>query len=233
MEKRKLELDLQTAKKWFNGNVQELKDLALKTFPELDISEYIECTEDQEAYFKKGFVYKVLDCKNMHSAKVICNKNTGYEIGDILFVTLKDEEGCYYKNSTKEAYESQAKKQLPKTWEELEEISGFWVSSESKTHSFTCKTFIDTKNLFATKEQAEASIALAQLSQLREVYRDGWKPDWSGNGIKYCIIFEQKKIIINKNTFVHRFLSFQDKETAELFLENFRDLIETAKPLMS
>jgi len=29
------------------------------------------------------------------------------------------------------------------------------------------------------------------------------------------------------------FLSFQDKETAELFLENFRDLIEQAKPLMS
>ena len=31
----------------------------------------------------------------------------------------------------------------------------------------------------------------------------------------------------------NEFLSFQDKETAELFLENFRDLIEQAKPLMS
>lgn len=76
------------------------------------------------------------------------------------------------------------------------------------------------KDVFATKEQAEASVALAQLSQLREVYRNGWVPDWNDQEqIKHC--FESSL-----------FICFQDGETYDLFYNNFKDLIEKAKPLM-
>ena len=111
------------------------------------------------------------------------------------------------------------KKELPKSWEEF-------VGKEKGY-------FVDCL-IFATKEQAEASLALAKLSQLREVYRDGWKPDW-GNGSqkKHCIKFFQDKIDDDSYSLRSHFLSFQSEEVRDLFLENFRDLIEQAKPLMS
>jgi hypothetical protein len=125
-------------------------------------------------------------------------------------------------------------KPLPKTWEELDEIEGFYVSVGSRIDcsggGFTSK---DNKNIFTTKEQAEASLALAQLSQLREVYRNGWVPNWEDNKHKYCIYFERNLIHTTYFVGCMHFLSFQDEKTKNLFLENFRDLIETAKPLIS
>jgi hypothetical protein len=90
------------------------------------------------------------------------------------------------------------------------------------------------KNVFLTEEQAEASIALAQLSQLRDVYRNGWIPDYT-NGFKpkYIISFFSEEINKDMHGCCNNFLSFQDEKTRDLFLENFRDLIEKAKPLLS
>ena len=35
METRNLQLDFETAKKWFGGDISELIDLAVQTYPEL------------------------------------------------------------------------------------------------------------------------------------------------------------------------------------------------------
>ena len=157
-----IKIDKATAERWLQSEVQELKDLALQTYPEL------------------------------------------------------------------------GKKQLPKTWEELGEIKGFFVTSDSEFGTAACRTTVFSQNTFATKDQAEASIALAMLSQLREVYRNGWKPDWEdGEKLKFCIEFFKNKIDINYYYCTSRFLSFQSAEIRDLFLKNFRELIEKAKPLMS
>jgi hypothetical protein len=75
---------------------------------------------------------------------------------------------------------------------------------------------------------------LAQLSQLRDVYRNGFVPDWTDNDrIKYCIEFYDNKIHKDEYTATAQFLSFQDYETRNLFLENFEELILKATPLMS
>lgn len=106
------------------------------------------------------------------------------------------------------------KKEFPKTWEDL----GFPK---------------EMKNVYAKKEQAEASIALAQLSQLRDVYRDRWEPDWNDEDVKkWCIYFSEDYLIVNWSLCHNFFLSFQDYQTANLFFKNFRDLIEQAKPLL-
>jgi hypothetical protein len=127
-----------------------------------------------------------------------------------------------------------AKKELPKSWEDLKKIEGYYVGSSSYIGYAGHSTDDENKNIFVTKEQAEASIALAQLSQLREVYRNGWKPDWTdANKFKYIIEFYDNKIWTDTYTNSSQFLSFQDAETRDLFLENFKELIETAKPLMS
>jgi hypothetical protein len=124
---------------------------------------------------------------------------------------------------------------LPSSWENLGLIQGFYVNGVSKVEFYgVVKIAYTNKNTFKTEEQAEASIALAQLSQLRDVYRQGWEPDWlNNNSSKYCIYIHSDSISTVGLTYTTHFLSFKDKETADLFLENFRDLIEKAKPLMS
>jgi hypothetical protein len=128
---------------------------------------------------------------------------------------------------------------LPSSWEGLEDleiVEGYYVDSisdiwfrESNSPGYFC-----WKNTFKTREQAEASIALAQLSQLRDVYRQGWQPMRESNDLNYVITFNFNDIgLVGTYNTTHHFLSFQDEETAELFIENFRDLIEKAKPLMS
>lgn len=127
------------------------------------------------------------------------------------------------------------KKELPKSWEELGFIElGYHVTTNSEVIGgggySNCP---ENYNAFATKEQAEASLALAQLSQLREVYRDGWKPNWSNGLSKHSIRFWEGVVSKISSEYVDVFLSFQSEEVRDLFLKNFRDLIEQAKPLMS
>jgi hypothetical protein len=127
------------------------------------------------------------------------------------------------------------KKQLPKSWEDLKEISGAYISIDCNilNDKNDFNTTHPNKNIFKTKEQAEASIALVQLSQLRDVYRQGWTPDWSDNETKHCIRFFEDNVVINRFEITHHFLSFQSNEIAQEFLDNFKDLIIKAKPLMS
>jgi len=122
------------------------------------------------------------------------------------------------------------KKELPKSWAELEGIRGYYVDVNSSILVTSGATKFRNRNLFATKEQAEASIALAQLSQLLAVYNDGKK-----ESVYSIRVYEDGEPYVF-NMFViqqmQSFLSFKDIGTAELFLTNFKDLILTAKPLL-
>jgi hypothetical protein len=125
------------------------------------------------------------------------------------------------------------KKELPKSWEELEEISGYYATGAgSAINEYKTITTSNNKNVFATKEQAEASLALAQLSQLLAVYNGVWVPDWSDNETKYHIRFLYDGVEVHECFVVQHFLSFKTKEIATQFLANFKDLILTAKPLL-
>ena len=81
----------------------------------------------------------------------------------------------------------------------------------------------------------EAHLALIQLHQLRDCYRQGWLPDTSK---KYVIgrYYDPNTnliklgIVMYYNTF--KFLSFQTEELAQEFLNNFRELIEQAGDLI-
>lgn len=128
----------------------------------------------------------------------------------------------------------QIERKLPKTWEELGYIKGWHFDSN-------CTLFKDdilkvlpfNRNIFPTKELAEASLALTQLLQLREVYNDGWQPDWTNDSInKYCIFVDGnilKKACFSTSQIV---MSFKTQELRNEFFENFKDLIEIAMPLL-
>ena len=138
------------------------------------------------------------------------------------------------KSTIDEIVFKEIKKQLPQTWEELNTIKGWYVDSYAVLNAtYSVPTKKDHKTIFPTKEQAEASIALAQLSQLRDVYRNGWEPNWDDDSWKFCIQPYNNSFDIILVTHACYFLSFPTKEIAQEFLNNFRDLIEQAKPLMS
>jgi hypothetical protein len=120
------------------------------------------------------------------------------------------------------------KKGLPKTWEELEVVKGYYIEYDCNVMHVEYETISCHRNIFATEEQAKAAIALAQLSHLREVYRQGWVPSFPN----YVIVQEKGKIIAVSHEYRNVFLSFQSAEVRNEFLKNFKDLIEEASPLL-
>ena len=133
------------------------------------------------------------------------------------------------------------KPELPKTWEEF--CEKYSIKDEEyfiKDNSDICPIFLLNrsnsidKNVLPTKEVAESHLALMQLHQLRDCYRQGWKPDWE-NKIqdKYYIANSQNLCFaIYRNNDYVRFLSFPTRAIAEEFLYNFEDLIRKAGNLI-
>ena len=137
----------------------------------------------------------------------------------------------YLKNKGYDIKQSDNNK-LPKTWEELGSVKGYHVS-DNVDSILSLYSNPWNKQVYRTKEQAKASIALAQLSQLMFVYNEGWQPDWEdANERKYCITFNVDTLSLSKLLTTQHFLAFKTREIRIKFLVNFKDLIWQAKPLL-
>ena len=134
---------------------------------------------------------------------------------------------------------------LPKTWEEFCEHNPiknieYYIDAHCNTYGPgpSIRDIYEDKNILPSKQAAEQHLALMQLHQLRDCYRQGWIPNWSDGNNKYCIIYDGVYCNTNYNHCItasretRQFLSFQSKELAEEFLNNFRDLIEQAGDLI-
>ena len=135
--------------------------------------------------------------------------------------------------------------QLPETWKEFchnyEVQKGecyISLDSDIDTPLPGVRLEYSDRNILPSEKAAERHLALMQLHQLRDCYRQGWIPDYTDAYNKFCIIrqfnFHSNKFeyeIINFFA-LHHFLSFQSEEIAEEFLKNFRDLIEQAGDLI-
>lgn len=100
---------------------------------------------------------------------------------------------------------------LPKSWEEY------------------CKMYKVPAMIFGPRLPSKY-IALWKLEQLRDCYRQGWKPG-SADVRSWSIWNNGKSLFIN-NLHNNIFLSFQSKEIAEEFLKNFEPLIKEAGDLI-
>lgn len=134
------------------------------------------------------------------------------------------------------------KKELPRTWEEFCE--------QNELREWEC--FIDDccdlkelikvggsrdkkldRNLLPSKQAAEAHLALMQLHQLRDAWREGWLPDWTkDNQTKYAICSLDGEFSIRIRYTNRHFLAFQNEERADEFLACFIDLIRKAGDLI-
>lgn len=105
------------------------------------------------------------------------------------------------------------------TYEEAEE----WIRKEYEKGN----------NYLMLKDTFEA---LRKLTILREYYNKGWQPDWSKkNKMHFCIRVRNNKITTDSNSDINEFntvLVFIDYTIRDKFLEEQRELLEIAKPLL-
>lgn len=79
---------------------------------------------------------------------------------------------------------------------------------------------------------AEAHYALLKLHHLRDCYRQGWDETMSG-GMGWVVYVDYRNNLDRIGCSYGRgFLSFQNKELADEFAKNFKDLILQAKKLL-
>ena len=149
------------------------------------------------------------------NGKVIDLENSDLSVGKIVFKKKENE--------------------LPTKWEDLKKLKGYYVNDLSEIFNLRNANMTISKNLFPTKAEAEACLALSQLCQLRDAYNGEPLADWcnwSDANTKYCICFYEDKICKSKNRGDENILSFKTDKLRDKFLENFEDLILTAKPLL-
>lgn len=133
------------------------------------------------------------------------------------------------------------KNKFPKTWEEFCKIHSvrkeeYWISDASNIGTINIirnRDSVNDKNLLPNKKLAEAMLALCQLIQLRDCYNGNWKPDYQNTTeSKYCITVLIGKVSTSCFGGTQKVLAFKTKKLRDQFFENFKDLIEIAKPLL-
>ena len=128
---------------------------------------------------------------------------------------------------------------LPKTWEEFcknnpisdkEACIKYNGDINTIQHSRPRDYMLD-KNTLPSEQAAKQHLALMQLHQLRDCYRQGWTP--IVDRVSFGIIRRVGgDLEVDRFMFSSRFLSFQYGKIAKDFLKNFRDLIEQAGDLI-
>ena len=138
------------------------------------------------------------------------------------------------------------KPQLPKTWDEFcknypTRITDWYIDSGCGLRGIgdgIKRHVACDRNLLPSKQAAEAHLALMQLHQLRNCYRDGWQPNLKDDSDKYGIerlynpVLRNIELRVAWHNDVSIFLSFPTCELANEFLTNFHELIEQAGALI-
>ena len=128
---------------------------------------------------------------------------------------------------------------LPKTWEEFCDLfkihEEYHIDSASdiiKNEGDYYRDPILNRNLLVSKEAANQHLVLMQLHRLRDCYRQGWKPDLTVPESIFAIFCTKGKYSVEEFIYSSGFLSFQSRQLAQEFLNNFRDLILQAGDLI-
>jgi len=126
------------------------------------------------------------------------------------------------------------KNELPKTVKDLKGITGHKIDllgEMIEVHYAEADDF--SRSVWPTKELVKAALALSQLCQLRDRYNGDWRADFHNDmQTKYVIWFINNKVKSDISWQVNSVLAFKTAELRDEFYDNFKDLIEIAKPLL-
>jgi len=115
---------------------------------------------------------------------------------------------------------------LPKTWEDLKEISGYFVSAYSSCNEIVkADIFQENKNIFHTELQAKSVLAYAQLSQLVAKMNGNWQPNFNDSTTpKWLIVRWGNDLTKEVKYFGYSHLCFKNKSDMEFSFEYHKSL---------
>lgn len=196
--------------------------------------------DNTNVVFKKIFEYPNLNKVNMENTRTV--KLTLAQAREL----YKKDELCKsiaLNSFNKEELEESS---LPETYEEALEIyrknndEYYTLYDTDNIHPIIEKLYIyknssGSKNpnfIFKSEELAEAFIALQQLILIRDIYNDGWEPDWTNGTCKYVICYDKNELVHFVSYMDQHVLYFKNNKLRNKFIKNFKPLIEKAKPLL-
>lgn len=109
------------------------------------------------------------------------------------------------------------------TYEEAVE----WLEKNSKDR------VIYADEAYISEEYELAFEALKKLTILRDYYNEGWEPDFLGkNDWRFCIITHCNRLAKDTTFSDCRVMTFKTEQIRDKFLEEQKELLEIAKPLL-
>lgn len=105
-----------------------------------------------------------------------------------------------------------------------------WLESTEGTEIMNDSVFLAEGNYYTNLDTCAE--ALKKLILLRDYYNEGWQPDWNDNATKYSIEVEVGEIVGRNHHCNARIMSFKTNVVRNKFLEEQRELLEIAKPLL-
>lgn len=105
---------------------------------------------------------------------------------------------------------------------------------EKCKESFYPNENLDNRNygVYPSLELANAAEALRELLFLREYYNECWKPDYNDNNKKFIIYVTNNEFEKDFSIAESNILTFKSEVIRDKFLEEQRELLEIAKPLL-
>lgn len=107
-----------------------------------------------------------------------------------------------------------------------------WNNSHNSKEIFYSSNCDKVCSGYPTQELADASEALRRLLFLRDYYNEGWQPDWKNEEKKFSIEIYEGEFDTFESIECQRVFSFKTEEIRDKFLEEQRELLEIAKPLL-
>lgn len=126
------------------------------------------------------------------------------------------------------------KSALPTKWEDFDKkIDGWFINDNSNIIEVKSLPSInDNKNIWPTKELAEAALALCQLIRYKDAWNEGWMAEFTNEENKYVIFNHRNAICKGIATHANYTMIFKSISTRDEFMKQFTDLIQTALPLL-
>jgi len=122
---------------------------------------------------------------------------------------------------------------LPNCWADLCYIDGAYIGTDCRVYkSNKVNTLSDRRDILPTIELAEAVLALCQLLQLRDRWNGDWKADETESFARCSIVNRRGEVKKNIFTEINSPITLATEKLCDKFLVTFKDLLETAKPLL-